>query len=75
MSIKDFERRDSVTCTARFTNDQGTVLSINGVPEKPYVILYDVFLPKNSVILASIFKISPDYRYLKVKLDSILDAA
>ena len=75
MSIKDFNRRDTVTCTARYTNEQGTVLSINGVPENPYVIMHDVFLPRNSVILASIFKISPDYRYVKVKLDSVLDAA
>ena len=75
MSIKNYNRLDTVTCKVLYTNHKGAVLKINGMEDDPFVIMHDVDISAGSVVLGSIAKISPDYRYVKVRLDSVLDYA
>jgi hypothetical protein len=72
MSIKNLSRFDNVKCNVLYSNSKGSVLSIDGLIEQPYAILYDAVLEKGAMILGSVSKISDDGGYIRVKLDSVL---
>jgi len=67
MNILNFSKRDSVTAVVTDNNEKGIFLAINGVNLKCRI--FNAYLPKGTVVLATIIKIYPEY--LILDLDSI----
>jgi len=71
MCIKTLSRNDSIKCRVIGSNKNGCFLSIIGINESPTVRLFDCYIPKGSIVLVSIVRMTETY--IKVHLDSVMN--
>ena len=76
MTIREISQYDTVYCTVLYRNAAKgfSSLKIDGMTENPFVIMYDGYLPKDTKIMGTVAKISDDGGYVRVRLDSVLNA-